>query len=598
MRLTPEQFLTYFEWLVQVDKGGLIGGFKLALVLCILGFLIGYVVSLVKHGPGEGFLQTARVIRELFMVDLPGMSFRRIGAIAQLAIKEAIRKKVLVVVAAFVVAMMFAGWFLDPKAENPARLYIAFVLSTTNFMIMLLGLFISCFSLPNDIKSRTIYTIVTKPVRPTELFLGRVFGFVAVGSAIVFLLGALSYVFVTRGLSHTHSVDSYSQDGLSGVTSLQQAHRHNFKIQNDQIGEGLTDEVKGHRHIVRKSGDKYVVEEQFGDLGARVPIYAKSLQFADRDGSANKGFNVGYMSEYHKYIEGDTLSSATWSFRGVPVASLGDVINFELTISAFRTYKGDIVTPVGGIMIFRNPDPKVAIESDRRTFKVKEFQVDRHTIPRKIKGFKNGEPVDLDFFTDIAPDGNFDVEIRCQDHGQYLGMAAADLYINAAEYSFGWNFFKGYVSIWLQMVIVICFGVMFSSFLSGPVAIIATLSTLSLGFFGFFIDDIIAGTLGGGGPIESLIRIPLQSGSAVDLDLGSPALEQSIKFLDRGLLALVQSCKDALPDFGALGTADFVAYGVNLFGGLLCRHLTIAAGYFLMTSIVSYFFLKTREMAA
>jgi hypothetical protein len=36
---------------------------------------------------------------------------------------------------------------------------------------------------------------------------------------------------------------------------------------------------------------------------------------------------------------------------------------------------------------------------------------------------------------------------------------------------------------------------------------------------------------------------------------------------------------------------------VNIFGGLLSRHLTIAAGYFLLTTIVGYFFLKTREMA-
>jgi hypothetical protein len=41
-----------------------------------------------------------------------------------------------------------------------------------------------------------------------------------------------------------------------------------------------------------------------------------------------------------------------------------------------------------------------------------------------------------------------------------------------------------------------------------------------------------------------------------------------------------------------------VAYGYNLFCGLLARHLTIAFGYFVLTALVSYFFLKTREMAA
>jgi hypothetical protein len=60
----------------------------------------------------------------------------------------------------------------------------------------------------------------------------------------------------------------------------------------------------------------------------------------------------------------------------------------------------------------------------------------------------------------------------------------------------------------------------------------------------------------------------------------------------------VSRLKDAVPNYSQLDTANFVAYGYNLFGGLLARHLTIAFGYFVLTALVSYFFLKTREMAA
>ena len=239
------------------------------------------------------------------------------------------------------------------------------------------------------------------------------------------------------------------------------------------------------------------------------------------------------------------------------------------------------------------------MESERYPFKVKEFQIDQRSISLKgMKGFRKGEPADLDFFKDIAPDGNFEVMIRCKDKSQYLGMAAADLYFRANTLPFWWNFIKGYISIWLQMVIVICFGIMFSTFLSGPVAIIATISIIVLGFFGFFVDDIVKGTNQGGGPIESLIRIPIQSGSGTELDLGNKALETSLRIVDKSILICVQTLARAIPNFIQLGTADFVAYGVNLFGGLLSRHLTICAGYFLMTGIISYFFLKTREMAA
>ena len=591
MRLTPDQFWTYFEWLFE--QYGLLQGFLLLLVLSVLGFLIGFIVALIKYGPGEGFLQVSKIIRELFVVDIPATSFQRVSAIARLAIKEAIRKKVLVVVAVFVVGIMFAGWYLDPKADNPARLYISFVISATNYMVLLLGLFLSCFSLPADIKSRTIYTIVTKPVRPTEIFLGKVLGFVAVGTMILVLLACMSYLFVVRGLDHQHEAREITGDGLSGVTTQQRFHSHTFTI--DESGQGATNETKGHRHLVTKEGDKIVVSSPVDDLTARVPIYG-TMRFTGRDGEENTGYNVGYMSEYQKYIEGDTLSSAIWSFKGVSRSQFPTELNYDMTISAFRTYKGDIVTPVGGVVIFRSLDGKN--QSERFPFKVKEFLIDQRSIPIKIKGFKDGAPSDLDFFTDIAPDGKFEIVVRCQDKGQYLGMAAGDVYLRAQTLPFWWNFVKGYISIWLQMVIVICFGVMFSSFLSGPVAIIATVAFIVLGFFGSFIDQIVAGKIEGGGPIEALIRIPMQSGSGTQLDLGNPTLENVIRVCDKGLLIGVQTLKSAIPNFIQLGTADFVAYGVNLFEGLLARHLTICAGYFLMTSFISYFFLKTREMAA
>ena len=592
MRLNPDHFWTYSEWLFQ--HNALRDGAILSIILALLGFVVGYIISVVKHGPSEGFLRVSQIIGQLFTVDLPKMSFRRIFAVAKLAVKESIRKKILVLIAIFIVAMMFAGWYLDPNADYPARLYLSFVLTATNYLVLLLGLFISCFSIPADIKSRTIYTITTKPVRPLEIFLGRVFGFAAIGTLILGIMGLLSYIFVVRGLDHDHGVESIDPSGRSGETSFDNRHRHTYTLNSE--GRGTTNEVKGHRHIVTKVGDKVVVGGPIDDLTARIPIYAKGLSFTGRDGEINEGYNVGYMSEYQKYIEGDSLSRAVWRFEGVDKSLFKDVMLYDLTISAFRTYKGDIVTPVGGLIHFRSVDGKV--KSEDEPFKVKEFQVDRRSVRTKLKGFIEDRPADLDFFKDIAPDGNFEVVIRCQDRGQYLGMAAADIYLRPADLQFWWNFVKGYISIWLQMFIVICFGVMFSTFLSGPVAVIATVAALVLGFFGFFVDDLVETTSKGGGPIESLIRLPTQMGSQIDLDLGNEALQTGILMVDRGILAAVSQLKNAVPNFSQLDTANFVAYGYNLFGGLLARHLTIAFGYFVLTALVSYFFLKTREMAA
>lgn len=602
MRIEPEQMWGYFEWLIF--KFGLLQGVAVAAALALLGFVACYLVSMARYGPGEGFYHVTRVIYELIARDLPGTTWRRTYALGKLAFQEAIRRRVLVVMAVFIVGILFAGWFLDPSSDNVARLYISFVMTGTSYLILLLGLFLSCFSLPADVKNKTIQTITTKPVRSTEIVLGRILGFTAVGTMLLAGMGLLSYLFVVRGIRHEHEIKDVAADGLGGTSSYDSKHQHTFEVIQNADGTfgGTTDEQKGHRHEVVVSevdGKKvYKLGPPDGLLGARIPVFG-SLQMTDRAGNIGGGLNVGYESEYQKYIEGNSLMSAIWTFNNVWPSRFGggDTLPLELSLKAFRTFKGDIVTGVQGEIILKHPNGRV--ESARRGFVVKEFAVDRIELPRKMSGSRDGQPVEIDIFDDlVSEDGQLQVVVRCKDAGQYFGMAQPDLYLRAGDSTFGWNIFKGFLGIWMQMVLIICLGVMFSTFLSGPVAMVATMTCLMLGFFGNLALDVATGDTPGGGPIESLIRMPLQTGAMVDLDLGNEVLETVIKGIDQGIMYTLVSVFQAIPRFGQFNTADFVAYGFNISGGLVARHLTMTLAYFVLTSLIAYFFLKTRELAA
>lgn len=601
MRIEKDQMWGYFEWLIF--NFGLLQGVLVAVALSLLGFVICYLVSMARNGPGEAFYNVTRVIYELIARDIPGTSVRRVYALARLAFQEAIRRRVLVIMAVFIAILLFAGWFLDPAAENVAQLYISFVMTGTSYLILLLGLFLSCFSLPTDIKTKTIQTITTKPVRSTEIILGRILGFAAVGTMLLAGMGMLSYVFVIRGIRHTHEVEDIADDGLTGVTSYESSHSHTFEMVKNEDGtiSGTTDEQKGHRHTVtiNETGGKteYVLGQPEGLLNARIPVFGK-LAFTDRGGNEGIGLNVGYESEYQKYIEGNSLMSAIWTFDGVYASRFGDGdLPIEMSLKAFRTLKGDIVTGVQGAIILRHPSRK--LESERLPFVVKEFSVDHMEIPRKLSGYNSdGEPVEIDIYEDLVENGQMEIVVRCNDPGQYFGMAPADLYLRAGDSTFGWNMFKGFLGLWMQMLLIICLGVMFSTFLSGPVAMVATMTCLVLGFFGGLAFDVASGETPGGGPIESLIRIPLQTGAMVDLDLGNPVLEKTIKIVDNGIMYTLFSVFKAIPSFGQFNTAEYVAYGFNIFGGLVARHLTMTFAYFVLTSTIAYFFLKTREIAA
>ena len=55
-------------------------------------------------------------------------------------------------------------------------------MAATTYLVLLMALLISTFSLPTDMKNRTITTVVTKPVHTSEIVLGRIVGFTIIGT--------------------------------------------------------------------------------------------------------------------------------------------------------------------------------------------------------------------------------------------------------------------------------------------------------------------------------------------------------------------------------------------------------------------------------
>ena len=94
------------------------------------------------------------------------------------------------------------------------------------------------------------------------------------------------------------------------------------------------------------------------------------------------------------------------------------------------------------------------------------------------------------------------------------------------------------------MAMVIAFGVMFSTFLSGPVAMVATFACVLLGFSAEQIYDtrhfIDSGIERGGGPIESMVRLLRQDAMTTQLDVDTAAAKV-IKTVDDLLGAAVGS---------------------------------------------------------
>ncbi|MFM8706291.1 MAG: ABC transporter permease [Planctomycetia bacterium] len=545
------------------------------------------------------------------LADLAAMSPRRIWALARLAIQESLRRNVLVALALFLLIVLFAGWFLDPKSVNPGKLYLGFILGATNLLVCLVTLVLSVFSLPADIKAKAIQTVTTKPVRTGEIVLGRMLGFSIVGAVLLAIMGLIGWAFVVRSVGHGHDVTgddvveikdvAGTVTGFEGRTSLDRGHRHRMDL--DAAGNGWTDNVQGHRHAVRRTAaGGYTIGPPEGILEARRPLRG-TLRFLDREGRpSTKGISVGSEWTYRQYIEGGSLAAAIWKFEGVSEREYADGLPLEMIVRVFRTYKGVIERGIKGSVRVRNPAS--GLQSDPFYFTAREFTIDSLLIPRKLASTStDGGTRQVDLFQDIVADGRVEVILQCLEPAQYYGVAQADFYLRAGNGSFALNYAKSCLGILFSMLLVTAMGVMFSTFLGGPLALFATLAVVLIGQFRDFIMRLFesqvtgdATLVPGGGPIESLYRIVTQTSITVELD-ASPAV-QFMKTVDTFLLAPMRLLAGIFPSLSSLGTSDFVAGGFDIPMDLVAEHGMETLGYLLAFFIAGALCLKAREVAS
>ncbi len=604
------EILPFFQWLLyggQDESFGALARFGLiALTAAVAALVVGYLIAAVRHGPIAGGDITYRAVVG-GLKDLPRISPRRLFALSKLTVYEALRRHVWTALLVFLLILAFAGWFLGTNEGesikyDPLQIYVSFVLTATSYLVLLMALFLSTFSIPNDIKNKTIYTVVTKPVRAGEIVLGRMLGFGFVGTVLLVLMGLASYVFVVRAVSHTHAIVAQkvetTPDGRRrGVTEPSVYHHHDFTLDKD--GGGETSSVQGHTHTVTAvetpQGTRYDVGPPIGLFRARVPVLGK-LRFKNRVGEDKPlGINVGSEWTYRSYIEGGTQAAAIWTFDDIyPEKYPEGFLPLELTIRVFRSYIGDedgIKYGIHGAIVLRNPHTH--LESEPQLFRAKDFYIDVHHINRKLYD-KAGNVIDI--FNDLTYNGQLEIEIQCLNREQYFGMAQADCYLRPRDHSFELNFVKGFVGIWVQMIIVLAIGVAGSTFVGGPVAMMLTVAVVVMGLFRKFMLMVALGQTYGGGPIESLVRTYERNNQVSSMNVGK-TMEMIIKTSDQVITYPLRIVSYVLPDFSSLSKVRWVSDGFDIPATLTGQDVAVALAYVLGMFVIGFFFLRTREVA-
>lgn len=506
--------------------------------------VVALITALAAGGPGG----VKSVIGHLWSAlrDLVDTRFRRVWAIALLTIREAIRRRALVVFVLFAVLFMFAGWFLPESIERPdlqVKQHVALVLRAMQWLIIPVIMLLSCWGIPEDIKARSMHTVVTKPARRSEIVMGRMLGFITVGTGILAVMSVVGYIWINRQLS----------------------------------------------------------PEAKESLVCRVPVYGQ-LSFLTREGNPGEGINVGNIWKFRAYIEGATKAAAVWDIDNVDENTLVPVVNakgetvdglkFEANFESFRSHKGTIGKGLLAQMRFVNPEKKLRIPV--APFDVAEYRGNIIDVPRTIV-FEGKE---YDVIDDLAPGGKMRVEVQCLNSGQYLGMARPDLFIRTPDRHFASGYFKATAGIWLMMSLVAMIGVTASCFLKGPVATLLTFSIFVVGQgLRELLDKIVAGEQQGGGPIESIYRLVMHQNQTVPLGEGIwVKVVQRIDLVAKEGLWLVQQI---IPNFDYYSMSPYVSNGYDVsWNAALLPSIVSTAAFIIPCILIGFFSLKLRELEA
>lgn len=370
---------------------------------------------------------------------------RSIWAVATNTIKQAVRMKVAVVfmillfVLLPVLGMTTTG---DETLKGRLQTFVSYGLSLTSFLLCLLTIIVSIYSVTSDIDQKQIYTVITKPIRRFQLILGKLLGVLLLDVALLGLFSTIIFIIAIYTPIFVHPSESELIEADNEFFTARAAL--NVPPVN------VTDEVKARYEELEKQDQLppgYTYEQTIAEL-------TKQAQLAKR--AAGVG---GHL---------------VWEFHNVK----------PLSDSMFIRFKYDI---------FPNPpDSQVYGEwlaGDPQYIKYGQ----RPKTPIYDQLHKNAARTfhEIEFPAEVVPeDGHLAIAFVNVPYNSSPVIFPPDgLEVLYKADSFAGNYIRAVLLIFFRLIFLACLGLFASSFLSFPVAILFCLVIFFTASFSGFVND-------------------------------------------------------------------------------------------------------------
>lgn len=369
-----------------------------------------------------------------------------IWAVATNTIKQALRMKVALVSAILLIVILPLLGFSatgDETLKGRLQTFVSYSLSLMSFLLCLLTIIVSVYTVTSDIEQRQIYTVITKPIRRYQFLLGKLLGVVVLDAMLLGLFSAVIYTIIIYMPSFTNASE------LERI----QADNEFFTARASLTVplEDVTEEVLA----------RYEELERMDELPPNETREEIMAELTMRKQLARRAAAVG--------------GSLVWEFENVK----------PLAKSMFIRFKYDI---------FPNPPDSQVFglwyAGDDQYIKYGE----RPETPIYQQLHKNVARTfhEVEFPSDVVPeDGHLAIRFVNVPRNQSTVIFPMDgLEVLYKADSFGANFFRAVLLILFRLIFLACLGLMTSTFLSFPVAVLFCLVLFfTASFSGFVIES-------------------------------------------------------------------------------------------------------------
>ncbi|MCK4886619.1 MAG: ABC transporter permease [Planctomycetes bacterium] len=373
----------------------------------------------------------------------------RIWAVAVNTIRQILRLKIataFIVILFVLLPVMGFGMTGDGTLKGRLQSFVSYGLSLTSLLLCLLTIIASIYTLTSDIKNKQIYTVITKPIKRSQLIAGKLVGVVLLSSVILVFFSCLIYsiaVYMPKFLN------SSEQEIVKAKDEFYTARASVKPRQQD-----VTKEVEREYEKLAKSG---MLEEVFKNDSKQQIIAQLRRQKKLEKRSASVG------------------SQILWEFYNVkPTVGSEDIfIKFKYDVS---------VTPAdnqifGGWMIGDNRKPVKEIDTEVYNLRQKNSIGTAHEIKIPADAVAEDGYLAVAFFN--LPLNNTVVMFSPKDGMEILYKAD----------SFFANFIRVALLIEVRIIFLAVTGLLASTFLSMPVAILVCIVVFFTGSISQFIIE-------------------------------------------------------------------------------------------------------------